>query len=523
MPEQRGVLAGDELAGLTSAEAGRRAARDGPNSLPSPARTPAWRRFLGQLTGVFAALLWSAAVLAWIAGLSELTVAISLVVLVNASFAFAQESRADHAADRLRSLLPARVTVRRDRVPRLIDAVDVVTGDVLVLEAGDRVPADARVLVAGGLLLDTSTLTGESEPTALEEGATVYAGTFVVEGTADAVVVATGPRTRLAGIARDTVSTSTHTTPLTRELRRVVRSIGAIAVATGAAFFALTMAIGRDLGEGFVLAIGVTVALVPEALLPTVTLALAWGAERMAHSNVLVRSLDAVETLGSTTFVCTDKTGTLTRNQMAVVQAWVPAGAARVAVAGYAPDAPVEISDPGARRELERLAQAGARCSRGYAEWAPDGGWRAHGDPMEAAIDAFARRLGLDTDLPRTRSHADRGFAFDPHRRRMSVLADGDVIAKGAPDAVLPLCLWARGDERARAEAAVAELSGRGLRVLAVAGRTGVEQIPAGLGRGGTGPDPVRARRPAGPPAHRRGPRARLVPGRRGRRGDDHG
>ncbi len=346
-----------------------------------------------------------------------------------------------------------------------------------MLEAGDRVPADARILLADALLIDTSTLTGESEPAALEDEDAAFAGTFVVEGTADALVTATGASTRLAGIARATTQTEAHATPLTKELHRVVRVIGAIAVGTGVGFFALTLAIGRPPTEGFLLAIGVTVALVPEALLPTVTLALAWGAEQMAHRNVLVRSLDAVETLGSTTFVCTDKTGTLTRNEMTVVEAWTPSAVAHVTTPGYGPQADVEIepADGGARAALVHLATAAARCSRGYAQQDPaatGGQWHAHGDPMEAAIDTFARRLGVDTDGPRALGHADVAFGFDPHRRRMSVLADGMVLTKGAPDGILRLCTadgGARG--RARAEQAVADLSAKGLRVLAVAGR----------------------------------------------------
>ncbi len=477
------TVAQSERAGLTSEQARERLASDGPNALPAPTRTPAWRRLARQLTDIFALLLWAAAALAWIAGLIQLTIAISLVVMVNAAFAFAQERRADHAAERLRSLLPTRVNVRRDRILRQIDATQVVTGDVLVLEAGDRVPADARILLADALLIDTSTLTGESEPAALQDEDAAFAGTFVVEGTADALVTATGAATRLAGIARATTQTQAHPTPLTRELHRVVRVIGAIAVGTGVAFFVLTLAIGRPPTEGFLLAIGVTVALVPEALLPTVTLALAWGAEQMAHRNVLVRSLDAVETLGSTTFVCTDKTGTLTRNEMTVVEAWTPAGVAHVTTPGYGPQADLEIEPAegrpadvaGACAALVHLATAAARCSRGYAQQDPaaaGGQWHAHGDPMEASIDAFARRLGVDTDGPRALGHADVAFGFDPHRRRMSVLADGMVLTKGAPDGILRLCTADGGAEgHAQAEQAVAQLSGKGLRVLAVAGR----------------------------------------------------
>lgn len=461
--------------GLSTAAARARLLVDGPNELPPPYRPSALRRFATQLVHAFALLLWVAAGLAWLAALPQLSVAIVAVVLANAVFSFAQGRRADRAAELLRVLLPVRVTVRRDGVPRQLDADEVVVGDVLVLEAGDRVPADARVLVAGALLVDTSTLTGESVPSSVGPGGAVHAGTFVVEGTADVLVTATGVQTRLAGIARSTSLVTDRPTPLTLELRRVVRGLGLIAVAVGIAFFILSTTIGQPAARGFELALGVTVALVPEALLPTVTLALAWGAEQMAHRNVLVRSLEAVETLGSTTFVCTDKTGTLTRNEMTVVEAWTPGGTASVSTPGYAPSADIRLPTA-ARSAVERLAQAGARCSRGYAE-PHETAWRAHGDPMEAAIDAFARRLGLDTDGPRSRSFADIAFAFDPHRRRMSVVADGQVIAKGAPDSVLPLCGGTAG-ERAAVLAAAGELSARGLRVLAVAGRSAVGEQP---------------------------------------------
>ncbi|HET9444480.1 MAG TPA: cation-transporting P-type ATPase, partial [Acidimicrobiales bacterium] len=338
-------------------------------------------------------------------------------------------------------------------------------------ESGDRIPADATVAVAHGLLVDTSLLTGESEPTAVESGR-LFAGAFVVEGEAEAVVDATGSSTRLAGIARLTVETPSPPSPLTLELHRVVRVVAAVAVGVGLGFFLLTtVLLGNPAADGFVFAIGVTVALVPEALLPTVTLSLAWGAEQMARRHVLVRRLDAVETLGSTTFICTDKTGTLTLNQMTVVEAWTPEGMALVGTAGYQPDAPVLVPAPEARPALEQLARAAARCSAGYVQEV-DGHWVAHGDPMEAAIDTFARRLGLDTEADRTALRFEARFPFDPRRRRMSAVVGGEVLVKGAPDAVLPLC-----DRSADAERVLATLAAKGLRVLAVAGR------PAGAHR----------------------------------------
>ena len=273
-----------------------------------------------------------------------------------------------------------------------VDASRVVVGDVLVLESGDRIPADAVVAYASDLLVDTSLLTGESAPSTIERDGGLFAGTFVVEGEADAVVTATGGSTRLAAIARLTTLTTKPVTPLARELDRVVRTIAAIAVGVGGTFFALAMLLGNPASDGFVFAIGVTVALVPEALLPTVTLSLAWGAEQMAKRHVLVRELEAVETLGSTTFICTDKTGTLTRNQMAVVEAWTPAGTALIDGEGYDPTAPV-VCQPRGPGQIERLASRPSGARR--ATPSTTAGLEAHGDPMEAAIDAFAAPVGL--------------------------------------------------------------------------------------------------------------------------------
>jgi magnesium-transporting ATPase (P-type) len=461
-----------ERDGLTTAEAARRLAEDGPNALPHGRRRSLVRRILAQLTHFFALLLWSAAALAWLAGMPQLTVAIIAVIALNATFSVLQESRAGRAAERLRALLPARVAVRRDHRVLVVDATEVVRGDVLVLGAGAQVPADATVLIGNGLLLDTSMLTGESEPTFAADGAALFAGTFVVEGEADAVVTAIGDATRLAGIARLTVSREEPVTPLTRELHRLVRTISFLALAVGVAFYLVALLLGMPAGDGFVLGIGVTVALVPEGLLPTVTLALAWGAERMARRNVLVRNLDAVETLGSVTHICTDKTGTLTQNQMTVVEVWTPGGTATTDQPGYDPGGTLKLSSPAAWGPVRRIAETARRCSDGYVH--PDhGGWLAHGDPMEAALDTLARRSGCDADAIRNEAPVAR-FPFDPRRRRMSVISAGRVHVKGAADAVLPLC---RGMDRDVVEAELHRLTRRGLRVLAVAGRPAT-QVP---------------------------------------------
>ncbi len=245
----------------------------------------------------------------------------------------------------------------------------------------------------------------------------------------------------------------------------MVRTIAVIAIAVGAGFFALALALGTDPRDGFVFAIGVTVALVPEGLLPTVTLSLAVGAQRMAGRQALVRRLEAVETLGSTTFICLDKTGTLTRNEMAVVEVWTPAGAAHVEGRGYEPTGVVDV-DASTRPALEALALAAVRCSSGRSVQR-EGRWVAQGDPMEAALDTLARRLTVDVPA---HAHAEpelRRFTFDPRRRRMSIVADGGGAReggtrRGAP-AAAPTCPECMTRSTRSTE--------RGLRVLAVAAR----------------------------------------------------
>ena len=262
----------------------------------------------------------------------------------------------------------------------------------------------------------------------------------MVEGEADAIVTAAGASTRLAEIARLTTLTAKPASPLTLELHRVVRTIAVIAVAVGGTFFGLMLLLGNDVTDGFVFAIGVTVALVPEALLPTVTLSLAWGAEQMAKRNVLVRNLEAVETLGSTTFICTDKTGH-PDPQPDDGRRGVDArrgGADRRR--GLRPDRLVVAVDAGADARRSSAWRSRACAARPDTRLRADGEWRAHGDPMEAALDVFARRIGVDAERDRSERPDRVALPVRPARRRMSVVVDGEVLVKGAPDAVLPLC-----------------------------------------------------------------------------------
>jgi calcium-translocating P-type ATPase len=420
-------------------------------------------QLFAQWTHFFAVLLWVAAVLAAIAGMPQLAVAIAVVVIVNGVFAFVQEHRAERAADRLQELLPDRVTVRRDGQRRVVPAAELVCDDVLLLTSGDRISADADVVSANGLAVDTSTMTGESVPDHPRVGGRLLAGTFVVEGEAEAVVVAIGNDTELANIAALTQRSDHRRTPLAAELDRLVRIIATIAVGVGVGFFAISLLVGMPATHGFLFGVGVMVALVPEGLLPTVTLSLAVGAQRMAHGQALVRRLDAVETLGAMTFICTDKTGTLTCNEMSIVACWTPTAEVTVSdVAGYDPSRPLQ---PDAVADIGAMIGVARRCSDGHVEQRQDGRWHAIGDPMEAAIDVLARRCGT----PPSPAAAHR-FPFDPRRRRMSVLHDGVLSVKGAPDTVLARCRVTPAVDAAASDV-VERYAALGWRTLAVACR----------------------------------------------------
>ena len=451
--------------GLTSAEVALLQDEGGPNRLQSAKPVPAWRQLLFEMVHFFAILLWVAGVLAIIAGMPQLGVAVFVVIVLNGLFAFVQERRAEHASEQLRRLLPRRCTVMRDGRTFEIDAEELVVGDLVVLTEGDRISADLRLVEVRSLAVDTSSLTGESNPEHPSTLSNVFAGSFVVEGEAKAVVTAIGDRTRLAGIARLTSGGIQPRTPLRVELERISRLIAVMAIGVGGVFFLLSLSLSIGLSDAFLFGVGVAVALVPEGLLPTVTLSLALGAQRMADRHALVRHLEAAETLGSTTFICTDKTGTLTRNEMEVLAVWTPQGSSHLSGGGYGPCAEVFSESIAAGQALGRLALAGTRCGSGRAVEIA-GVWSAHGDPMEAAIDALARRCGIDVEEDERHRLEVTRFPFDARRRRMSVVLADEVVVKGAPDSVLARC-----HEIGDARAAHQEMAEQGLRVLAVATR----------------------------------------------------
>ena len=440
--------------GLSSREAERRLIEFGPNEIVRRGGAPWWRGVAAQLTHPLALLLWAAAMLAWAAGTEILAAAIIAVVLLNAAFALLQERQAERAVEALAAYLPNEVAVVRDGGRRLIDARTLVPGDVILLEEGERVPADAR-LVEGQLQIDTAALTGESVPVNREAGEPetavlleardlVFSGTSCTAGNARALVYATGMQTELGRISALAERVGREESPLEQQVRRVAKLIAVVAVCVGAAFLPLGLLAGLPFTDALVFAVGLLVANVPEGLLPTITLALAVGVRALARDGALVKRLSAVETLGSTTVICTDKTGTLTENRMRVVET---VGAA------------------------DRLAEVAASCATAEVDTA---GNRISGDPTEVALLAFAQSLGRDI-RGSTREQRRRAlFAFDSSRKLMTtvdVIGDSLVAhTKGAPEQVLARCQLSDGARTAGLANAEA-LAGKGLRVLALARR----------------------------------------------------
>ena len=466
--------------GLSSREAARRLVAHGPNELQRRADRRWPRELVKQLVHPLALLLWLAAALAFVAGTAVLGGAIVAVIALNALFAFIQEQQAERAVEALESYLPQRAFVVRDGRRTVVEARELVPGDVILLEEGERISADAHLL-RGTLEVDMSTLTGESVPVSrtaspetngtspLAAKNLVFSGTSCTGGEARAVVFATGMRTELGRIAALSERVGREESPLERQVRRVAWLIAAVAVAVGIAFIPLgTFGAGLAFGDAVLFAIGLLVANVPEGLLPTITLALAVGVRTLARRGALVKRLSAVETLGSTTVICTDKTGTLTENRMDVTGIWTPA------------TGPIGLED-GSIPALAPLARAAAACNS--AELNRDGS-AGSGDPTEIALLRAAAELGEDVSVIARERVRRRRFNFDPALRLMSTVDDEpDALwahVKGAPEAVLECCEEALSGEdevpidstlSAEISAAVDSYAKRGLRVIALARR----------------------------------------------------
>ncbi|PMR72894.1 HAD-IC family P-type ATPase [Billgrantia endophytica] len=487
---------GTTASGLDDAAVAERLRQYGPNALPQAQRRGLIARFFAQLNNLLIFVLIGAAAIT--VGLGHLIDAavIMVVVVINGVVGVVQEGRAENALDAIRDMLMPRANVMRNAHRTSIDSADVVPGDIVLLEPGDRVPADLRLLKARGLRVDEALLTGESlavdktsEP--VEDEASLgdrrsmaFSGTLVAAGQGIGVVVATGSKTELGRISTMLSGIGTLTTPLLRQMDRFAKYLTVVILVVSAAVF-LFGGLVRDYGlsEMFMAAIGIAVAAIPEGLPAVLTITLAIGVQRMASRHAIVRHLPAIETLGAVSVICSDKTGTLTRNEMTVRHVQVGGDLVEVEGVGYAPRGGFSRDgvdlDIGETAVLARLIETGLLCNDAALNQLGDD-WIVEGDPMEGALVALALKAGVERSTLNKRLPRTDEIPFDADHRFMATLhhshqGDAFICVKGAPERVIAMCASEAGEEGDVDLAAdvwlarVDDLASRGERVLALA------------------------------------------------------
>ncbi len=488
------LLATDVGRGLSTPDVVARLRVHGPNTLPAPPRRGPWLRIALQFHNPLIYVLLAAGAVTFALGDHIDAGVIAGVVIINALIGFVQEGKAEKALDAVHAMLASRATVLRDGERHDVDAAALVPGDIVLLESGARVPADLRLLRVKNLRVNEAALTGESLPVdkavePVDEAAPIgdrrsmaYSGTTVGFGQARGVVVATGAATEIGRIGALVGEVATLATPLTRRLDQFARQITLFILAVGALTFAYGYLVRHmPTLEIFLAVVGLAVAAIPEGLPAIVTIVLAIGTRAMAKSRAIVRRLPAVESLGSVTVICSDKTGTLTRNEMTAVRVMLPGGTLEVSGAGYGPEGGFHSGDgvPQARPDagLEALARAALLCNDALLRRDPHGGWQLVGDPTEGALLTLALKAGLvpqavAADTPRVDE-----IPFESQHRFMATLhhdhaGHAFVLLKGAPERVLALCT-ATADggplDLAAWQARMEAAAGAGQRVLALA------------------------------------------------------
>jgi len=502
--------------GLTQSDVEERLQKYGSNTIQEIKGKPLILKFLANFTHLMAILLWVGGVIGFIAQMPQLGIAIWMVNIINGVFSFWQEFRAEEATKSLRKMLPEYTRVVRNGEEQRIMAESLVPGDIILLAEGDRISADARLVEDSDLRANQSTLTGESRPvrkiresglrtdlTHTEQPNLVFAGTNVASGSGKAVIFATGMDTEFGKIAGLTQNMKEELSPLQKEMERLTKMVSMMAVSIGVIFFIMAVFVANvKVAESFIFGMGMIVAFVPEGLLPTVTLSLAMGVQRMAKRNALIKHMSAVETLGCTSVICTDKTGTLTQNEMTVSDLWMVNQQLKVTGIGYAPEGQIlngeEPISQATNHDLHQLLIAAGFCNDARLvkpnEESPH--WTVLGDPTEASLIVVAQKAGIDIDAEVIRSPRIRELPFESNRKRMSTIHQiteqtSDEIkdnsnvknvayVKGAPKEVLNLCTHIHEDgqeepmsETMREQIMMANDSyaREGLRVLAVAMR----------------------------------------------------
>jgi len=518
------ALGSNVKVGLTEAEAAARLERYGHNQLDAKAQTPAWRRFLGQFTDVLVLLLIAAAVISaalWFyerdTELPYEAIAILCIVFLNAVMGHVQESRAEAAAEALRNMAAPKATVVRDGKRCRIPSDELVPGDVILVEEGDTVPADAHIIEASALRAAEAPLTGESVPVSKRSGTVdagaglgdrnnmLFSGTAIARGRGVAVVTATGMRTEMGRIAGMLAQTLDENTPLQRELDRVGRLLGMIVIAIAVSMIGVIFLVTEVTGltgvfDVLILGVALAVAAVPEGLPAVVTAVLSIGVQRMATRHAIVRRLAAVETLGSATVIASDKTGTLTRNEMMVRRIVTASGSVSFEGTGYAPEGRIEpdlskAAQPALKSEIVRTLAAVDRANNAVLQ-NHEGHWSVQGDPTEGALIVAARRAGLEASVLDARFERVGEVPFSSERKRMSTVhADADrdeglrVFTKGAPDILLGHCSHELTGEQTRPLTAERcseilwineALAGQAMRTLGVAFRSLPEDVADG-------------------------------------------
>lgn len=470
--------------GLSAKEAALRLARYGPNRLQEGRRRSPLERVTAHLKNLLIQVLIAAAFVSLLMGHLIDAAVIFVVVIINTAVGFVQEGRAEQALEAIKAMIDPRASVIRDGHRLTIAGYEVVPGDLVLVEAGDRVPADLRLIRASSLKMQEAALTGESvavdkavepvEPNAAlgDRHSMIYSGTFVAAGQGAGVAVATGQQTELGRISAMVGEVQTLETPLTRQMSGFARQLTVIILGVAAVAFAFAMALrGYPAADAFMLMVGLFVAAIPEGLPAIMTITLAMGVRRMAGRNAIIRRLPAVETLGSVSIICTDKTGTLTRNEMTATTILTAEGEIEVAGVGYAPDVALDLDGTAAL-----LVRAALLCND--AELHKEGGeWRANGDPMEGALVTLAMKAGLNPADERRRDPRLHEIPFDSEHRFMATLHWGAAYIKGAPERLLEMCrIERRGEEvvdldRERWLAEADRLAASGQRLLAFAMR----------------------------------------------------